>query len=89
MARIHLANRAPELAESAYMRVIEEHGDGILADDAHFALGELYETWLDEPAKAREQYKAILTDHGSSVLVVEARKRFRALRGDDLEEPAP
>ena len=88
-ARIHLANRAPERAESAYLRVITDHGDDILADDARFALGELYETWLDDPERAQEQYKAILTDHGSSVLVVEARKRFRALRGDDLEEPAP
>jgi len=63
-------------------KIVSQHGDDILADDAIFQLGELYERHLNNPEKAAEYYKKILFEYKGSLLTVEARKRFRALRGD-------
>ena len=60
--------------------------EDILADDALFQLAEIYENQLNDKEKAAEYYKKILFDYKGSLYVVEARKRFRALRGDKTEE---
>ena len=52
----------------------------LLADDAIFRLASLYETKLNDKAKALELYQSILKNYSDSLFVVEARKRFRALR---------
>lgn len=67
-------------------KIVSQHSDDILADDAVFQLGELYEKHLNDPEKAAEYYKKILFDFKGSLLTVEARKRFRALRGDAVVE---
>lgn len=67
----------------AYLeKIVSQHGDDILADDAVFQLGEIYEKHLNDPEKAAEYYKKILFEFKGSLLTVEARKRFRMLRGD-------
>lgn len=67
-------------------KIVSQYGDDILADDAVFQLGEIYEKHLNNPEKAAEYYKKILFDYKGSLLTVEARKRFRALRGDAAVE---
>ena len=57
---------------------------GILADDAHFALAELYRNVLDQPAKAKEQYEKIIYNFQDSYYFPQARKNFRSLRGDSI-----
>ncbi len=57
----------------------------ILADNALFLLAGLYEKQLKEPTKAMDLYKELLTDFPGSLFVVEARKRFRILRGDTVQ----
>ena len=54
----------------------------ILADDAVFQLGDLYENHLNDKEKAAEYYKKILFEYKGSLHTIEARKRFRTLRGD-------
>ncbi len=54
----------------------------ILADDAVFQLGDIYENHLFDSEKASEYYKKILFEYKGSLHTIEARKRFRALRGD-------
>ena len=54
----------------------------ILADDAVFQLGDIYENHLMDSEKAAEYYKKILFEYKGSLHTIEARKRFRALRGD-------
>ncbi len=56
--------------------------EDILADDATFLAAEIYEQQLDDKAKAMELYKSMLIDFPGSLYIVEARKRFRRLRGD-------
>ncbi len=75
---------------SESIRFLEEllkyHGEDILADDAVFQLGDIYETHLNDKEKAAEYYKKILFEYRGSLYSEEARKRFRAIRGD-LNDP--
>jgi outer membrane protein assembly factor BamD (BamD/ComL family) len=48
-------------------------------------LGNIYQYHLNDPAKAMERYQELMTDFPGSMFVVEARKRFRALRGDAVQ----
>ena len=56
----------------------------LLADDAIFKLGELYQYTLKDTEKAKACYEEIILQHKDSLYVNEARKRFRQLRGDDM-----
>ena len=73
-----------EGAEFNYQKIVEFYGDGILADDAHFALGELYEKTLNEPEKAKAHYEKIIYNYQDSYYFPQARKNFRRLRGDAI-----
>jgi tetratricopeptide (TPR) repeat protein len=66
--------------------LLKYYSEDILADDALFQLGDMYENQLNDKEKAAEYYKRILFNYKGSLYVVEARKRFRALRGDKPEE---
>lgn len=66
--------------------LLKYHAEDILADDALFQLGGMYENQLNDKEKAAEYYKRILFNYKGSLYIVEARKRFRALRGDKSEE---
>lgn len=71
-------------AKANYEYIIANYRDEILADDAHFYLGQLYETQLGEPEKAKPLYENIIFNHEDSIYFIEARKRFRMLRGDAI-----
>lgn len=83
-ARIYMKKRQFELAAETYRTVYERYTDGIRADNALFNLAELYENQLADEAKAMELYETLFIDFSSSTLAVEARKRFRRLRGDKV-----
>ena len=69
-------------AEFNYKKIVEFYADGILADDAHYALGQLYENFLDEPENAKFHYEKIIYNYQDSYYFPKARKLFRKLRGD-------
>ena len=73
------------LAIKNYMAVYEKYPSDILADNALIEAGRLYETALNDKEKAMGIYETILTEYSSSLFVVEARKRFRSLRGDFIQ----
>jgi hypothetical protein len=72
-------------AQTYLEEVAEFHFHDILADDAIFKLAELHHYIYADETKAMEYYEKLLTEYPGSLYVVEARKRFRALRGDNLE----
>jgi len=72
----------PEEAIEDLEKVLQKYAQDILADDAHFLIGKIYEENLQDLDKAMEYYKNHLIDYKGSIHVVEARKRFRILRGD-------
>jgi len=72
-------------AVEMYHKITIDWGYDILADDALYRLAKIYDNILDDKAKAMEFYEKILLEHNSSIFVAESRKRFRKLRGDNLE----
>jgi tetratricopeptide (TPR) repeat protein len=69
-------------AEENYSKILINYKEGILVDDASFALANLYLNYLSEPDKAKGLYEDIVFNHADSIFFIEARKRYRALRGD-------
>lgn len=65
-------------------QITEKFPDDILADDALYQLGLLYENQLNDKEKAKALYESLLTKYPGSLFVVDARKRFRLLRGDKI-----
>jgi tetratricopeptide (TPR) repeat protein len=86
-ANIRLKRGEFEKSISLLQKIIDEYGDDILADDAYFLQGEIYERQLNNKTKAMEIYRDFLTKHAGSVYAAEARKRFRQLRGDFNAQP--
>lgn len=66
-------------------KILTEFGDDILADDAYFLEGEIYELHIKNKDKAMEVYREFLNKYPGSVYAAEARKRYRMLRGDFSE----
>ena len=70
-------------ASTHLVELLDLYGLDILADNALYELGKLYEEKIRDEDKAMEYYEKLLFDHPGSIFVVEARERFRALRGDN------
>ena len=68
-----------------FEEILELHFMDILADDALFGLADLHENQLAAPETAQGLYERLLNEFPGSLHAVEARKRFRRLRGDILE----
>ena len=84
MGEIYEISQRYDQAEASYLKLIEFYNDDILADDAHFRLAKLYEGPLAQPDKAKELYEQIIFNFADSIYFVEARKRYRMLRGDAI-----
>ena len=67
-------------ADTLLQKIVDFYGSDILADDALFMLGDMYETKLNDTVKAKEYYEKILLDYSASLYVVEARKRYNKLK---------
>ncbi|WP_299834287.1 tetratricopeptide repeat protein [uncultured Tenacibaculum sp.] len=67
-----------------YARILDIDQKGILADDVYYNIAELYKNELNNPEKAKEYYQKIIFDYPSSIYLVDARNKFRKLRGDTL-----
>lgn len=65
-----------------YDEILNKFPDDILADDALFKMADLYENSIKNLEKAKELYQQLIEKYPSSLYVIEARKRFRKLRGD-------
>ncbi|CAM2740940.1 Tetratricopeptide repeat-containing protein [Flavobacterium succinicans] len=65
-----------------YQVIIAQHSDGIYIDEALFFAAELYVKYLNDPEKAKPLYEKMIFNHQDSIYFVEARKKFRQLRGD-------
>lgn len=70
------------LALSQYQNIIDKHSDGIYIDEALYFSAEIYNKKLQQPEKAKPLYEKIIFSHQDSIYFVEARKKFRQLRGD-------
>ncbi len=71
-------------AAAFYDTIVKNYGDDILGDDALFKLADLNENQFKNLDKAKELFQQLLIKYPGSLYVVEARKRFRKLRGDSF-----
>lgn len=83
-AQVHARSGHAELALTDYLAVADQYMWDILADDALMQAGLLCEKTLNDPSRAMTLYERLMTEFPSSIFASEARKRFRALRGDNL-----
>jgi predicted Zn-dependent protease len=84
-AKIYLRQGKTIEAIAQLDKVLATYKKDILADNALFMLAGIYDYQMKDSAKAMELYKELLTDFPGSLYVVEARKRFRTLRGDVVQ----
>lgn len=83
--KLHMEKKAYADAASDLSIIADQYGTDILGDDAVFLLGALNEDYLAKPDVAMTYYERILLEYPASLYVVEARKRYRLLRGDDIQ----
>lgn len=84
-AKLYVKLNQLENAITNFEKVVAiKDNEGIFIDDSLYQLAELYNNKLNKPEKAQEYYQKIIFDHPSSIYLVDARKKYRKLRGDDI-----
>lgn len=73
-----------EEAAKLYKEIIDDFPEEIRADNAMWELAQLLELQLDRSEEAQELYQRLFIDYSDSTFSVDARKRFRILRGDQV-----
>jgi TolA-binding protein len=71
-------------AIKSFEEISSKYPYDILGDDALFMTGLIYEENFHNKEKAMEIYQSFLLKYPGSIFSAEARKRFRAIRGDKL-----
>ena len=72
-------------AANLYEEIVTDHADEIRADNALFKLASLYENQLLDIEKAKSLYEKLFIEFSNSTFAVDARKRYRILRGDQVQ----
>lgn len=83
--KIYIKNADFTTAADLLEKLINEQSDSIWTDDAIFTLADLQEKKLHSPQEAKKLYQRLINDFPGSIYNAEARKRFRNLRGDNIE----
>ena len=63
-------------------KIIAADNQGILTDDVYYIMAEMYNNNLKNLEKAKEYYQKIIFEQPSSIYLVDARNKFRKLRGE-------
>lgn len=74
--------RKYEAAIKEYEYIVQNHGFDLLADNALMEIGQIQHEYMKDTEAAMNAYERVLRDYPGSLFTVEARKRFRSLRGD-------
>lgn len=73
-------------ADTAYGSLLTAYGDEVLADDALFRRGMLWELRLANKERAMDFYNQLMLKFPDSAYLPEARRKIRRLRGDQNPE---
>lgn len=82
--KMAMQKRDYEAAAAELQFIVDNFPSDILGDDAVFKLAELQHFYFKNEDKAAELYKKLMFDYPGSLYVVEARKRFRTIRGEKV-----
>ena len=80
-AKIALKKQDYNKAITHLQKILLDYSDDILADNALFLMGNIYQYHIYDLDKAKAAYKNILFNYQGSLFVVQARKQFRKLSG--------
>lgn len=83
-SRIYIKTNNINNAVKVLKELIDQQGNSLWADDALFTLADLYERNLKNNEEAKALYQKLISDYPGSMFTIEARKRFRKLRGDNI-----
>ncbi len=81
-AKLFIEERNYEKAIANLLRIISINPEGLLVDNSYYLLAEVYNNNIKDLEKASEYYQKIIFEKASSIYLVEARKKYRKLRGD-------
>lgn len=81
-ANLYFKTNQFDLAIDTYSQIITLDKEGVFVDDAIYQIAEIYNLKLNNTEKASEYYQKIIFEHPSSIYLVDARKKYRELRGD-------
>ena len=81
-AALYLKESQYENTISNLLKIISINADGILVDDSYYLLAEVYKNKIKDTEKASEYYQKIIFEKPSSIYLVDARKKYREIRGD-------
>ncbi|OXG05511.1 tetratricopeptide repeat protein [Flavobacterium araucananum] len=82
LGKIYESLKEYNSALSQYQQIIDNHSDGIYVDEALFFSAEIYNDELHDIEKAKPLYEKVIFNHQDSIYFVDARKKYRELRGD-------
>lgn len=82
LGEIYESQKDYSSALSQYQQIIDNHSDGIYVDEALFFSAEIYNDELKDTEKAKALYEKVIFSHQDSIYFVDARKKYRELRGD-------
>lgn len=74
-----------EEAALLYQLIIDEFPEDIRADNALFALARINEEQFGNIEEAKNLYEKIFIEYTDSTFSIDARKRYRILRGDSIQ----
>lgn len=83
-AEIYTRKKDFATALTLFRKLYEFYPQDILADDALFQMASIQKDVFNQKEDAMNLYKELFTNYPGSVFAVDARKHFRALRGDKL-----
>lgn len=82
LGKIYESQKDFNSALSQYQQIIDNHSSGIYVDEALFFSAEIYNDELHDAEKAKPLYEKVIFNHQDSIYFVDARKKYRQLRGD-------
>lgn len=85
IGKIHEKLGDYQLALSQYQQIIDLHPEDIYIDEALFFTAEIYSKRVIDLEKAKSYYEKLVFHHQDSIYFVDARKKYRELRGDNKE----
>jgi tetratricopeptide (TPR) repeat protein len=84
-AKTYSRQRNYDKAIEMYTAVYTNYPEDIRADNSIMELANLYDIYLGDKDKAMPLYEMLFTEYTGSTLAVDARKKFRILRGDLIQ----
>ncbi len=69
-------------ALASYQEILDKYPESIYQDEALYYSADIYNTQLKDVEKAKAYYEKVIFAHQDSIYFIDARKKYRQLRGD-------